>query len=164
MQANTVITGSEELTAKLSKLGAGLTDFSDAFRILGPKLLDFYSDTVFSSKGGALSGSTGINGSQGEGVPWLNLSPSTVAYKTKHFIEYAAVPLMATGTMKKSFYYRAKSNSLEIGNTAPYFDFHQSNGDRTKLPRRPMLGVNKTVKSMIQQVLESDIRKKIGSL
>lgn len=172
MQVSVQITGEKELMAKLDKLALGLTNFTSAFKQLGISLVDFYSDNVFASQGGALSGAKGISGGQGEGVPWARLAPSTVRAKNKHWGAYknstvgttGATILRATGTMQKSFYYKSTRQSLEIGNTAPYFDFHQGDGDRTRLPRRPMLGVNNTVKGIIQQVFEADIRKKIGSM
>lgn len=164
MSINVVVTGDEELIRKLSKLESQLTDWSAALKEIGRFLVDFYSDNVFASQGGALAGSKGITGGQGEGVPWLKLAPSTIAYKAKHYSQYASVPLMATGEMKNSFYYDAGRNLLEIGNTSDHFEFHQGNGDRTKLPRRPMLGINNSVKSIIKQTLEADIRKKVRAL
>lgn len=158
------ITGDQQLMAKLKKLGDELTNFGPAFRQIGALLLDFYEDDVFSSQGGALAGAKGISGDQGESVPWAKLAPSTIAFKTKHYRQYASVPLVATGQMRSSFYFDATNKSLRIGNSSEYFDFHQGKGDRTKLPRRPMLGINKTVKNIIKNGIEQDIRKKVASL
>lgn len=158
------ISGDEQLMAKLKKLGSELTNFKPAFVKVGEVLLNFYEDTVFNSQGGALAGAKGISGGQGEGVPWAKLAPSTIAFKTKHYRQYASVPLMETGEMRHSFYYDARAKSLEIGNDSDHFEFHQGNGERTRLPRRPMLGVNKTVLNLIKDGIESDIRKKVAAL
>ena len=158
------VTGDQQLMDKLAKLGPALTNFGPAFAKIGGTLLDFYSDTVFNSQGGALAGAKGISGGQGEGVPWAKLAPSTIAQKTKHYRQYASVPLMATGAMRHSFYFDARSQSLEIGNSSDHFEFHQGDGDRTRLPRRPMLGVNKTVLNLIKDGIETDIREKVAAL
>lgn len=146
------ISGDEQLIAKLIKLDAVISDFSGALKLIGEDLLKYYQDTVFNSMGGVY------------GTPWMKLAPSTIAQKTKHYRQYAAVPLVASGQMRDSFQAEATPHALKIENTAPYFVYHQSTAPRSKLPRRQMLGINNQVRSIIRNVIEADIRQKIRTL
>ena len=55
-------------------------------------------------------------------------------------------------------------NSVAIGNTAPYFKYHQSKLARRKLPRRPMMSTGGDVKSIIGLIIEADIKDKIAKV
>ncbi len=127
-------------------------DFSKPLKEIGNELVSYYSGQVFASQGGVL------------GEPWATLAHSTMAYKSKHYRAYAAIPLIATGTMKNSFEAKVTSRQLTIGNTAPYFVYHQSSAPRTRLPRRQMLGVNDDVKQIIKQIISRDLNSKLGAL
>lgn len=152
MQINVTITGDRELTAKLDRLEIALQDWSNPLKAIGEDLIRYYSDTVFNSMGGAL------------GHPWARLAPSTVAFKSKHYRQYAAVPLMATGDMRESFTAENTNNTLRINNTAPYFVYHQSNAPRTRLPRRQMMGINTELKTMITKLIKEDVMMKVRAL
>lgn len=146
------VKGNAAFMQKLVALGPALTDFRKPLKDIGDELVKYYSGQVFESQGGVF------------GTPWAQLSPATQAYKAKHYAAYAAVPLVATGTMRKSFRSSVTPRRLVIDNTAPYFVYHQSTTPRHKLPRRPMLGVNDDVKSIIKQIITNDLNKKIGGL
>lgn len=127
-------------------------NFSKPLKEIGDELVSYYGGQVFASQGGVY------------GTPWAQLSPSTQAYKAKHYVAYAAIPLIATGKMRNSFRSTPSARQLVIDNTAPYFDYHQSNAPRTRLPRRQMLGVNDDVKSIIKQIITRDLNGKLGAL
>jgi phage gpG-like protein len=143
------ISGDTATIDKINALKESLENFSQAFKTLGAELVSYASNQVFSTQGGVY------------GTPWKSLAASTQAYKVKHYRQYASLPLIATGLMKNSFDFLATPNTLTIGNTAPYFVYHQSSAPRTKLPRREMLGVNVDVESIIKQVIDADIRDKL---
>lgn len=130
----------------------GLMDFSEALRETGENLKEYFGGQVFESHGGVY------------GTPWKALSPATVAFKSRHFRQFAAVPLQATGEMRRSFAYHASATHLEIINEAPYFKYHQSTEPRKKLPRRPMFAINRDVKAIIRHSFEKAMAKKIGGL
>jgi phage gpG-like protein len=152
VSVNVVITGDEELIAKLNKVESQISSFPEALSQIGKKLTSYYEDTVFNSMGGVF------------GTPWAKLAPSTVAQKVKHYRQYASVPLMATGRMRRQFIATSDSHSLMIRNDAPYFVYHQSTEPRSKIPRRQMMGINAFLKAMIQQIVKDDINKKIMAL
>jgi phage gpG-like protein len=152
LTVNVRITGDKEFLAKLKKLGPALNDFKRALTEVGDHLTSYYSNQAFASQGGVY------------GTPWARLAPSTQVFKAKHYRQYAAIPLIATGEMKKSFTSSPSEKSLTIANSAPYFKYHQSTEPRTKLPRRQMLGINSDVKKVIKQVIEADIHRKVATL
>jgi len=129
-----------------------LEDFTNVFEQLGLWLVGYYGGEAFKSQGGVYA------------IPWPRLAPATQAYKIKHYRQYTTVPLMATGTMSRSFIYKATSRTLTIGNTAPYFMYHQSTAPRTKIPWRPMMLINTPIKDTIKAVITDDINAKISTL
>lgn len=136
---------------KLGNILPTIGNFHGALEKAGNNLVDYFSGPIFESQGGDY------------GTPWQALSPSTIAYKSKHFRQYAAVPLQATGDMKKSFRSKAGLVHLEITNSAPQFKYHQSTLPRSKIPRRPMFAINKTVKEIIRlSIYESMVEKMAG--
>lgn len=137
---------------KLEELGTDFLKFDEAMKKIGEELIVYYGGQAFKSQGGVF------------GTPWAPLAPSTQAYKLKHYTQYAAVPLMRTGTMAKSFGYIATSKQVEIVNTADYFEYHQSSEPRHKIPRRVMFGINDDVKNIIGKVIKADINTKLGAL
>lgn len=143
------ITGTEQVIAKLRRLDTGLTDFRGAMGDIGNEVSKYYAGQVFASQGGAI------------GVRWPTLAVSTMLYKRKRYPQYATVPLMRTGAMQGSFTSIPTSNSVTIGNTAPYFQYHQSSAPRSKIPYRPMMAINNDVKTIVKKILEADVARKI---
>jgi phage gpG-like protein len=152
MSVNIALKGDSIMIAKLEALGESLIDTSLVLKVIGKELLEYYSGIAWESRGGEF------------GVPWASLAPSTQRSKSKNFRTYSNTPLMATGNMKKSFYSKVGKNTLTIGNTAPYFKYHQSSAPRAVIPRRPMIGINNTVKAVVAANFELDIKTKIGLL
>lgn len=136
------IRGDAKFMNKLKELG-GLEalSFKEALEKAGDELVAYYGGQVFEGQGNVF------------GTPWRSLSPRTVAFKERHFRQYSAVPLMATGTMRESFTRTATELHLEVGNSAPYFKYHQSTAPRTKIPRRPMIAINDDVKDIVRDAV-----------
>lgn len=152
LSISVAITGDQAFMQKFAAFGASLTDFSVPLKKVGEALINYYSGEVFQSQGTQF------------GTPWAQLSPSTIAFKSKHYQQYAALPLVATGTMQHSFRSTVSPRKLVIDNTAPYFVYHQSSAPRSKLPRRQMIGVDEHIKGVVKQIISDDIHMKLGRL
>lgn len=146
-----VVTGDKELMAKLDAFKDQLDDFGPVLHTIGDEMVSYFSGQAFSSQGGVF------------GTPWAKLAPSTQQYKIKHFPAYAAVPLMATGKMRKSFKSQVTGQELTVKNTADYFVYHQSSAARKKIPRRKMIAIDSDVKNIIGQLIQKDIKAKISA-
>ena len=150
MQYQVRIEGGKEVKAKLLKLGPSLLKFKPEFKEIGEEVSKYYAGQVFASRGKVI------------GEPWKALTP---AYKRRKAKRYPGAGLLvATGKMQESFQAAATDTGVTITNTAPYFKYHQSTEPRTKMPYRPMMGVNKEVKSIIKTILETGVRKKINAV
>lgn len=146
MQIQITLTGLDRTNERLGALGESLHDFSGALAILGRQLIMFYSNSVINSQGTAL------------GKRWTPLAPSTQSYKDVHWPGRS--PLVRTGAMQQSFYAESTKDTLFVGNSAPYFQYHQQ-GTR-KMPQRQAIGVNARVETMIKNVLQADLKAKIA--
>lgn len=146
------ITGDKELIKRLQNLNRSLIDFRPSMQQIGKELSQYFGGQVFSSQGGVL------------GVVWPTLAASTRKYKMKYYPEYAATPLIATGTMKGSFESNAGSRDVVIKNTAPYFKYHNSTEPRKKIPYRPMMLVNDDVKRIVRTVIQNDVKEKVRNM
>lgn len=151
LQVSVRITGTQATIDKLRRLDASLLNFSSAMNEIGTDLKGYFSGQVFASQGGAL------------GVKWPTLAASTVLYKRKHYPQYATTPLIRTGAMQKSFYSKSTSTSVTVGNNVPgdYFKYHQLGTSR--MPRRQMIGISDDVQTIVRNVIQADISKKLES-
>lgn len=147
MNVSVHVTGDREIISKLSALGPKLMEFSAAFAILGRELSNYYSSKAFASQGGVFGNS------------WQQLSPVYAARKGREFPGRGI--LVATGKMQQGFNFNVTPDTLVIGNDTPYFKYHQSTEPRSKMPRRPMLGVNAEVKAIVTTVIQADVQSKI---
>lgn len=57
--------------------------------------------------------------------------------------------LEKTGAMRRSFYSKVGKDEVRLGNTAPYFKYHQSNQPRTRLPRRVMMQLDEQQRQVV---------------
>lgn len=151
------ISGDKELIDKLNRFKESLMDFKDAMGDIGHALGDgdegYFPGQVFASQGGVL------------GVTWPTNKMRTMMYKRKHVSSSSATTtLIRTGDMQKSFKYEATKDGVKITNTAPYFKYHQSGEPRTKMPYRPMIGINDDVKSIVKKILQKDMDAKVERL
>lgn len=65
--------------------------------------------------------------------------------------------LEKTGRMRDSFTQQVRSDTLTLGNDAPYFGYHQSNRPRTRLPRRVMMMVDSARRSFIIKTFQAHL-------
>lgn len=142
------VTGDVETINRLQKLGKSFLNFKLALDKIGEELESYFGNQVFASQGGAIDES------------WPALSPKYQAWKSKHFPGRG--PLIQTGKMQDSFTHRSTASYVEVDNSAPYFKYHQSTLPRQKIPRRAMMGINDPVKSIISDIINADMRKKIS--
>lgn len=176
LQISVKISGTQEVIDKLRRLDTSLLNFSDAMGQIGDELKNYYSGQVFASQGAVL------------GHPWPPLSPVTLLarghsgnglkFESSRQANFAGYLLSRrlqigggsslnfniledTGTMRRSFYADTTATSVTIGNTAPYFKYHQSSAPRHKIPYRPMLGINDDIQAIVHDIIQSDLDQKI---
>lgn len=119
-----------------------IKDWSPATEKVGIYLKGFFTNDVFQSEGAVF------------GEKW-------VGGKYYH-------KLQRSGLMRNSFYFKSDKDQVEIGNTADYFKYHQSNQPRkSKLPRRIMMKLDesrkqKIVKFFQQQIVELRRQSKLA--
>lgn len=147
MQVQIQIIGADQVRSKLNRLGTSLYNFDGAMREIGSSLVQYYSNEGFASQGGVYD------------HVWPRLSNKYATWKAKHWPGRGI--LEASGQMKHDFIYSSNSTSVAVNNSADYFKYHQSTAPRTKMPWRPMMGVNPAVKQKIAEIIERDIRMKI---
>lgn len=148
MQISIQITGTQEVIAKINKLGLKLLMFDQAMTTIGEDLTAYYSGQAFLSQGGVY------------GNVWQRLAASTNLFKSKHYA--GAPPEVETGKMMAGFRYKADSKSVFVYNRMPYFGYQQLGTSR--MPARQLIGVNKTITTMIGDVIKKDIERKLRSL
>jgi len=144
------VEGEAELSARLEKLVRGITNLRAPMKEVGEYLTDFFAGEVFASRGGVF------------GEPWPALSTN---YAAKKAIEFPGrIPLVRTGLMNRSFKSRPDTLSVEVYNPVPYFDYHQSQEDRTRLPRRAMMKVDAKRGDTIVEIIADSIDREVEFL
>jgi hypothetical protein len=118
-------------------------------RSIGQQAASYYSNEAFGSQGGVF------------GRPWPRLAQSTVRAKLKRYPAFVNLPLVASQTMKEGFTASYGRNQVVIGNSAPYFKYHQSSLPRHKLPRRQMIGINDPIRRIVRDAIKGDTERKI---
>lgn len=152
MQVTVVITGDKEVRNKINRLGKSLYHLKDAMNEIGREGTKYYSSVAFASQGGVF------------GAKWPALSPRYAARKARQYPGRGI--LVRSGgqdSMQNSFTYKATNTSVEMGNDAKQFVYHQSSAPRKVIPRRRMIGVNEPIKRIIRSAISNDISKKIRS-
>jgi hypothetical protein len=150
------IRGQKETIDRLKRVGAGISDFSDAFHTTGKRLTQFYSTVPFATEGGVF------------GRPWARLAPSTSLRKAglgKSGGSYDGRGILdATGNMKRSFGFSSGRAFARIYNNTSYFKYHQSSAPRHKLPRRVMMMMDRERENMVRDIIKAELHKKLGSI
>lgn len=152
MVVSVTITGNKQILNRVAKLGGKLKDMSDAFEKIGSDVAQYYAEEAFASQGTVFK------------ARWEPLSARTKRYKKKHYPTFVNQPLVrrdSSDSMKNSFDYTVKPNQVVIGNSAPYFKYHQSTLDRTVIPRRQMMGINKPVQRIVKHYIKENIEQKL---
>jgi phage gpG-like protein len=177
LKIDVTISGGAQVAAKLDRLGGSLTDFKSAMGKVGKFGKNYFSGPVFESEGEVL------------GQKWAPLNPKYEVRKAKKYARGAQI-LVASGTMRKKFYYSAGKQSVFIGNKDPKFPYHQlgtgfggtanaarvavarhlmgmggggSIGRGNNLPARPMIGINQAFETGVQDIIRKDIREKLAA-
>lgn len=141
------VSGSTEVIKKLQAFEVELNDWHDVFNNVGDYLMDVYSRQVFSTEGGIL------------GDRWADLSPAYELWKAKRYAGRGI--LEASGRLKGGFQKRIGSQDMEIKNTTPYAVYHQSTEPRSKIPRRPIIGMSGDIESKVIRYFVDGISGKI---
>lgn len=149
MNVRIVITGDRATRKKLQKLGRSIYRLRPAMKNIGEDLSSYYEKVPFGSQGKVY------------GKKWQKLSPAYAAKKDKRYTGKGLTPLIASGTMQDSFYYKAKKSSVYVSNSAEYFKYHQSTKPRKRIPRRQMIGTNPEVRRIIRGHIQDEINKKL---
>lgn len=133
--------GISSIQRKLATFGQAIEDMAPAWEYVGKQLLmDFRHN--FEQEGGVF----------GKDSKWAPLAASTVAERSRQLGPwFAAHPILnRTGDLEQSVTVRGAPrnvfevgpNSLTIGTTDPVAIFHNSSAPRTRLPRRPIVGLS----------------------
>lgn len=141
------ITGAREAISRLRRLEGDLKNFSLAMKQIGKEVARYFANEAMASQGGVF------------GNRWDRLSPTYARWKAKHYP--GRPPLVLRGTMQHLFDSTSNTNSATITNLAPHFKYHQSTEARHKLPRRPLIGINSDVKSIVKSIIEADVQTKL---
>lgn len=154
MQISVEVVGNKQLMRKLVRLGVDLKDYSTPMKEIGKQLANYYAGPAFLSQGAVF------------GKKWPKLSPAYQRYKAKHYRTFANTMLVrsdSSDAMRNEFESVSTKTTAVIGNNAKYFKYHQSTAPRTKIPRRAMMGVNDPVRTIVKDILDDDIKKKLRS-
>lgn len=141
------IEGEQQLLRNLRGVSETMGDWRPAFWKASKELKNVFSNEVFRSKGREI------------GESWAPLSPAYLAAKRK--AGYPSQPLVRTGKMQKSFKDLVKADSATIWNAVNYFQYHQSNKPRSKLPRRVMMKLGNDQKEMVVKIFHTHFIKKL---
>lgn len=135
------IEGEKQLSRNLLILADRIQDWTPAFRETASSLKAVFEEDVFKTQGGAI------------GEHW---SPLSAAYAHKKAQMYPGKGILeATGRMKSGFMAEFKSNYAKVWNEVEYFKYHQSNKPRSKLPRRVMMKLDNSQKTMVIKIFQS---------
>ncbi|WP_233531561.1 phage virion morphogenesis protein [Antrihabitans sp. YC2-6] len=143
------ITDGQDIPRMLDQIGADVKDLRGAMQDVGESAKLFFGGQVFASRGGVI------------GEPWQRLSPDYAAWKAK---KYPGRPvLIRRGLMQRSFHYRSTPMSVTISNSAPYFKYHQSDEERSVIPRRVMLKMTSQFHDDVVGIIANSLIRRIKS-
>lgn len=123
--------GAEVVHRRLGITAEGVKSFKEPLAQIGHNFMKTF-DMNFDARGGLYGG-------------W---APRKPRYYAGQRID--TWPLMErTGRMREAFAADVTKTGLVLGNSAPYFVYHQSNQPRTRLPRRVMMKIRDQDATMI---------------
>lgn len=183
LQATVTVTGTQEAIDKLSSIDAGLLNFSGAMAQIGEEAKNYFSEQVFASQGAVIghpwpplspitlymrgAEHTKLDERQAGFVGFLHNKQGQQGGRNSLIAAgISAVAPLTTGHpdgMQHSFTAVSTTTSVTIGNSKDYFKYHQSSAPRHKIPYRPMMAINDDVKTIVQNIIQADIRQKIAS-
>ena len=140
MQVTIHVNNLDPTIAKLDRLPILIKgSMKPALETIGALGSKYFGGVAFQSKGSMF------------GKPWAPLAASTLKEKTK--AGYRGYPdMVRTKTILDGFDSKLNDTATNVTlfNKAPWFVYHQSAEDRKRLPRRVMIGVNASLKTMIR--------------
>lgn len=134
------IGGLAELRSQLRRMQQGVDQTRTQLDDAGDLLTNYFSGQVFASRGGVL------------GESWPKLSDAYAARKARTFP--GRPPMIRTGKLNQGFTYDITPERLRIRNTVEYFKYHQSDRERTKMPRRVMMKLTDQLKTDVTRVID----------
>jgi phage gpG-like protein len=144
-QLSISVDGEKLLSRRLLNVAYNLDDFSEPLEEINGELQKTFQ-LNFDQRGGLFGG-------------WVDRVPQ---YRAGERID--TWPLLEkTTSMRESFVAAVTAYQLEIGNTASYFRYHQSNEPRTKIPRRIMIGLDQERKQFIVRTFQKYVTRLINS-
>lgn len=143
------IEGDQIVARRLRAIGNGINDLSLAMRDIGKEAIGYYA-SHFAYKGSPY------------GESWPDYSIQYKKWKEKHSKSGSAYPMLVfSGKMQEGFFATTTNSSVTIDNHMPYYKYHQSTAERTKIPRRAMAGINTDIKDMVKATIRKEIIRKI---
>lgn len=141
------IEGEKQLSRNLVIMADRIEDWTPAFQDTAETLKDTFSKDVFSSEGSVIQ------------ERW---SPLSQAYAYRKAQKYPGKGILeATGTMKNSFMTLWRPDMAMVWNDIAYFKYHQSNKPRSKLPRRVMMKLGNSQKTMVMKIFHNYFHKAV---
>jgi phage gpG-like protein len=141
------VEGIKDVQAFLKRLKVELASFKPELERSGDFLTKYLERYAFETEGGIF------------GERWKPLNQVYQAWKAKKYS--GAGILERSGTLRKSYVYAVMGDTLELENEAPYAVYHQSTAPRTRLPRRPILGVSPEAEETIRAYVLNGIIERI---
>lgn len=141
------IEGEAQLVRRFQGIRAEMADWSPAFAQTAAELKRVFSNDVFQTQGRAI------------GESWRPLSPRYAARKSRRYPGKGT--LEASGKMRNSFQTMFKPDMAAVWNSVAYFQYHQSNKPRSKMPRRVMMKLAEQQKQLVVRIFHTYFVKKI---
>lgn len=135
------IEGEKQLSRVLLTLADGVKDWTPAFQETAITLKKIFSDDVFKTQGGVID------------EHWSPLSKAYAYQKAKKYPGRGI--LEKTGTMRDSFMTMWRPDMAAVWNEADYFKYHQSNKPRSKLPRRVMMKLADSQRTLVVKIFHN---------
>lgn len=138
------VTGDKEFVRKLRAFTSGPMDLKRSLSASGLYLTNFFSGEVFASRGRVI------------GKPWSRLNESYATWKARMFP--GRPPLIRSGEMQRSFFYKASAQRLELGNRADHFQFHQ---EGMGVPQRMLMRVDEQRAARVAKYIIGDLAEQM---
>lgn len=141
------IEGEKQLVRRLQGIEATAKDWKPAFKKATDELVKVFSNEVFATQGRAVQ------------ETWPPLKPSYLAQKRKQ--GFTGGTLVKTGKMQKSFKSLVKADYAKVWNSVAYFQYHQSNKPRNKIPRRVMMKLGHQQREIVVKAFHEHFKKSL---
>lgn len=135
------IEGEKQLSRNLLIMANRVSDWTPAFRETATDLKSIFSQDVFNSEGSVID------------EHWAPLSK---AYAYQKALKYPGKGILeATGRMRSGFQTEWRADYAKVWNDIEYFKYHQSNKPRNVLPRRVMMKLADSQRTMVVKIFHS---------